>query len=72
VTDIDRNSPAEKAGLREGDRIITFGGQPILSWADVQWVLYTHADPDPIAVEVDRAGRLVAASLVLPPGWRTR
>ena len=72
VTDIDRNSPAEKAGLREGDRIVTFGGQPILSWADVQWVLYIHSDPDPIPVEVERAGRPVVASLVLPAGWRTR
>ncbi len=72
ITDIDRHSPAEKAGLKEGDRILRFGGQPVLSWADVQWVLYTADDARPVAVEVDRAGKKVEASLVLPAGWRTR
>lgn len=72
VTDIDRLSPAEKAGILPGDRIVRFGGQPILSWADVQWVLYTAVDPNPIAVELDRGGRKVEATLVLPPGWRSR
>ena len=72
VTDIDRHSPAEKAGIKEGDRILRFGGQPVVSWADVQWVLYTHPDPDPVPVELDRAGTLVRVSLLLPPGWRTR
>jgi len=72
VTDIDRHSPAEKAGIKEGDRILKFGGQPILSWADVQWVLYTNPDPEPIQVEIDRAGRPFVATLVLPAGWRTR
>jgi serine protease Do len=72
VTDIDRNSPAEKAGIKEGDRIVRFGGQPVLSWADVQWVLYINPDPAPIKVEIDRAGTPVQATLLLPPGWRTR
>jgi hypothetical protein len=72
VTDIDKNSPAEKAGIREGDRILRFGGQPVISWADVQWVLYTCVDSDPVKVELDRGGKTVEAMLVLPPGWRTR
>jgi serine protease Do len=72
ITDVDRLSPAEKAGLKVGDRIVRFGGQPVISWADVQWVLYTHPDPSPVDVELDRAGTPVQASLVLPPGWRTR
>jgi S1-C subfamily serine protease len=72
VTDVDRHSPAERAGIRVGDRIVRFGGQPIVSWADVQWVLYTAADADPIPVELDRGDRTVSASLVLPSGWRTR
>src|SRR5439155_17140266 len=72
VTDVDRFSPAEKADIRVGDRIVRFGGQRVLSWADVQWVLYTSVDPNPIKVEVDRGGSLVEATLVLPPGWRSR
>jgi serine protease Do len=72
ITDIDRHSAAEKAGLQVGDRILRFGGQPVISWADVQWVLYTAIDADPLKVEVDRAGARVEAILNLPPGWRTR
>ncbi|HZE95720.1 MAG TPA: PDZ domain-containing protein [Planctomycetota bacterium] len=72
VSSIDRNSPAEKAGIREGDRIVRFGGQPILSWADVQWVLYTAKDADGLKVELDRGGSAVEAMVTLAPGWRGR
>ena len=72
VTDVDRHSAAEKAGLKVGDRILRFGGQPVVSWADVQWVLYSAVDSDPLKVEVDRGGERIEATLVLPPGWRTR
>jgi len=70
VSSIDRNSPAEKAGIQEGDRIRRFGGQPILSWADVQWVLYQAKETDSIKVDLDRAGSPVEATLILAPGWR--
>jgi membrane-associated protease RseP (regulator of RpoE activity) len=72
VSDIDRNSPAEKAGLKEGDRILRFGGQPILSWADVAWVLYRAEDGDAIKIEFDRGGKSAEAALTLPAGWRGR
>jgi len=72
VTDIDRNSPAQKAGIQEGDRILRFGGQPVLSWADVQWVLWTADDKAPIKVEIDRNGAPVETQILLPPGWRSR
>jgi hypothetical protein len=72
VSSVDRNSPAEKAGFKEGDRIVRFGGQPILSWADIQWVLYLANDGDAIKVELDRGGTPAEATLTLPAGWRTR
>ena len=72
VSSIDRNSAAEKAGIREGDRIVRFGGQPILSWADVQWVLYLSQDGEAIRIELDRDGTRVPAILTLPAGWRGR
>jgi len=72
VSSIDRNSPAEKAGLKEGDRIVRLGGQPILSWADVQWVLYRAGESDSIKVELERGGAPAEATLTLTPGWRGR
>jgi hypothetical protein len=70
VSSVDRGSPAERAGLKEGDRIVRFGGQPVLSWADVQWVLYRAGESDSLKVEVDRGGAPAQATLTLSPGWR--
>lgn len=72
VSIVDRNSPAEKAGVKVGDRIVRLAGQPILSWADVSWVLYVAKDEDRVPVVVDRAGSPVELTLTLPAGWRTR
>ena len=70
VTHVDKKSPAESAGFLEGDRLVRFGGQPMLSGADVQWVLYTSEGP--IKAEIERGGKPLDLTLVLPPGWRTR
>jgi membrane-associated protease RseP (regulator of RpoE activity) len=72
VTDVTAGSPAQKAGIQAGDRIVRLAGQPILSIADVQWVLFSAPDSGPVAAELDRAGQKVAASVPLPPGWRTK
>ncbi|HLF93336.1 MAG TPA: PDZ domain-containing protein [Planctomycetota bacterium] len=72
IIDITQGWPAAKAGLQVGDRIVRFGGQPILSIADVQWVLWSSADTATIPVEVDRGGQKVESALALPAGWRTR
>ena len=40
VLRVDAGSPAEKAGFQPGDEIRRLGGQPLLSMADVQWVLH--------------------------------
>ncbi len=33
---VDRGSPAEKAGIREGDRIESISGKPVRTWEDVE------------------------------------
>lgn len=65
-------SPAEKAGFREGDRILRLEGQPMLSIADVQWVLHQAGDRAKLSAEVEREGKKETLSLVLPPGWRMK
>ena len=72
VMDVTSGSPADKAGLKAGDRVLRFGGQPVISSADVQWVLWSGPDTGPVKAEVDRAGQKVEAELVLPAGWRTK
>jgi regulator of sigma E protease len=50
--------PAEKAGLKAGDRIVAIDGNAIGKWADLQ--TYIKARPGvPVTVKVDRGGQLL-------------
>ncbi len=76
-------SSGEKDGFRAGDVIVTLEGQPVLSTADIQWVLH-HAGGAPtggapsgagsrsgtLKAEVRRGSRTVPLKLTLGPGWR--
>ncbi len=62
VGQVEAGSPAAKADLRTGDRIVSGNGETINDWA--QWVEYVRARPDQtIAVEVEREGSRVALQL---------
>jgi regulator of sigma E protease len=50
--------PAEKAGIKAGDRIVGIDGNVISRWEDLQ--TYIKARPGtPVAVKVDRGGKLL-------------
>ena len=70
VTAVSEASSAGRAGLLPGDRILRLEGQPIVSIADVQWVLHHEADPGKLKAEVDRGGETKTLTLSLPKGWR--
>jgi S1-C subfamily serine protease len=72
VTAVKPGTPAEKAGLKPGDKIAKMEGQPILSIADVQWVLQQAKDGSPVKIEVDRDGQREMISLDLVSGWRSK
>ena len=71
VQSIKPNSIAEDSGLQSGDVLVSFGGQPPLSIADIQWVLH-QTDPEggSVSMKVERGDQSVALSLDLPPKWR--
>ena len=67
---VEEGSAAEAAGLRVDDQILTMAGQPIVSIADVQWVLHQAQEPSSIAMTLQRGPDVLSRSLILARGWR--
>ena len=71
VLEVSTHSLAEKAGLKADDEIVSMGRQPLLSIADVQWVLENvPADGGLVEFQVKRGGETKGLTLELPKGWR--
>jgi hypothetical protein len=71
VKAVEPGSLAEQAGFQAGDQIERLGGQPLLSIADVQWVL--HGVPPgggALLAEVRRGDTTQPLTWRLPAGWR--
>jgi hypothetical protein len=73
VLRVDAKTPAAEAGFEKGDVILRLAGQPLLSIADVQWVLQqAPAEGTKLKAEVRRGDKKVELTLALPKGWRHR
>jgi regulator of sigma E protease len=55
LRDVTPDSPAAKAGLRPGDRILTMNGQPIKSAEEVSQFVRAHKT-EPITLAIERKG----------------
>src|SRR2546426_4561873 len=59
---IDKNTPADKAGLRAGDKILEVDGKPVTKWggmgASVMWRII-RSEGDTIPFKVERNGRVL-------------
>ncbi len=72
VESVAGGSVAEQAGLRAGDDIISLGGQPLISIADVSWALHRAPPSGSLAAAVKRGETERALKLTLPEGWRKK
>lgn len=70
VTEVVEGSPAAASGFKAGDEIVTLEGQPMLSIADVQWVLHNVTNEKQVTAVVRRNGKEMSVALQLPEGWR--
>ena len=71
VKAITPESFAAQTTLQPGDDILRINEQPILSMADVQWVLHhTSAAGDELELVVQREKQIQTLSIKLPQGWR--
>jgi membrane-associated protease RseP (regulator of RpoE activity) len=55
----DPVSPAKKAGLRAGDKIVSIGGIPVHNWTQEGEAIRAQSPGTPVAVVVERNGRQV-------------
>lgn len=70
---VESDSLAAAAGFQAGDVILELQRQPLLSIADVQWVLdRTPPDGATLKAKILRDGRERLLTLDLPAGWRRR
>jgi len=71
VKSVGNGSLAEEAGFQTGDILESLEGQPLLSIADVQWVLHhAAADGATLKAVVRRGAESNSLDLKLPAGWR--
>jgi thioredoxin-related protein len=70
VESVRAGSIADKAGLKAGDDLISADGQPLISIADLQWILHNTPNKAQLAVVISRDGHKQDTKLDLPTGWR--
>lgn len=70
VTAVRPGSPADKAGLRPGDRLRTLAGRSVASFADASYALHKSPAKGTIPATWERDGRGHSAELELAAGWR--
>jgi serine protease Do len=57
VSNIDRDGPADKAGLKSGDVILKVNGQPIVASADLPTLIGAAMPGDKVSLEIWRQGK---------------
>lgn len=70
VLQVTAGSQAARDGFMSGDDITSLDGQPILSIADIQWVLHNAPDSGALSTNVLRNGKNLSLTLTLVLGWR--
>ncbi|ABD71521.1 Peptidase S1C, Do [Rhodoferax ferrireducens T118] len=57
VSNVDKDGPADKAGLKSGDVILKVNGQPIIMSSDLPALIGTAAPGDKVSLEIWRQGK---------------
>jgi serine protease Do len=71
VVRVVEGSLAHQAGFQAQDTLLSLNGQPLLSIADIQWVLHhTPAAGGSLAVRLRRGEAVQETTWTLPAGWR--
>ncbi len=72
VEAVAADSPAAKAGVQTGDVFLSISNQPLVSVADVSWILHRSPESGSLPAMLHRNGKETAVTLELPAGWRLK
>ena len=70
IRNVAPGSSAEKDGFRSADELLTLNGQPILSIADIQWVLHRAPAKGSLLAKINRHGQEIDLAITLNDKWR--
>ena len=62
LASIQPGSPAERAGLRKGDRVVAVNGQIVHTWPDLTTTIRQHPQ-DKLAIDILRGGKPLQVAL---------
>jgi serine protease Do len=70
ITRVVPGSSAAGDGFRPGDEIVSLDGQPLLSIADIQWVLHNAPATAKLNASIRRDAKTLSLTMSLNDGWR--
>ena len=70
IKSVSEKSLAEAAGFQAGDKLVSLEQQPLVSIADIQWILHQRKDAGKLNFVVSRAGATKDLQLTLPENWK--
>ena len=65
VADVVKGGPADKAGLKVGDRIVSIDGTEVAQKTDLGTIIQQHSAGDTLSITVARGGQMLTVSLTL-------
>ncbi len=72
IANVAPNTAAAEAGLRPGDLLLALSGQPLISSADISWVLHHAPDANAeLEAFVQRGQARANVNVPLPDDWRS-
>ena len=72
ISAVAEGSPAAAAGIKPGDDLLILENQPLISSADVSWVLHRAPASGSLKAVVKRSGTATVLPVQLPAGWRQK
>lgn len=72
VSEVADGSAAAAAGLRVGDELLSLNDQPLISVADIAWVLHHAPVAGEVRFHIKRGNEFAMAPIPLEDGWREK